>query len=616
MSIRFPVFLALSLFAAAPTTWTQDNRVIELQWIRSGAGRFDGPGAGDLAGRGLSAAGDVNGDGHDDFLVSGYDTGFLDGPGTVWLVYGTAFGLPESAVLGADVTLVGSQNADSAGVSLAATGDVNDDGFDDILIGASRWDEGTSADVGRAYLVFGSASLPATIALGGLGSATGVILEGAGFSELAGAGVAGPGDVNGDGFPDLLIGAPGGSPGGVSFAGQAYIVYGGPSLPALLELGALSAADGVLITGVSAGDQLGGTVAAAGDMNGDGFADVLVAASFADPFGKTNAGQASIVYGGPSLPGLIDLAMLGEAGVHINGENPGDALGFSASGGGDVNGDGFDDVIVGADNYDQPQGGSNHGRAYVVYGGANLPLSIDCSSLGSGGVVLTGFSAEDDAGHAVAMGGDSNQDGYADFAVSALNADGNGNASGEVYVLRGGPSLPQTLELGSISWRGEQFNGTSPGDRLGETLAFLGDIDDDGFGDFGTGTRSADTNGTDSGQAWVIPGGCHWLLAEGGLAEGDTFVMRAYGSPNSVWLNFLAVETYRTPLPTSKGLFWLSAPLISLGVLAFDADGQTSFPLTIPTGLGLSGLSAYWQFVEQPLGWHCDLSRLLTTTIE
>ncbi|MFT7465257.1 MAG: hypothetical protein ACI9EF_003622 [Pseudohongiellaceae bacterium] len=611
MTIRTAATVALTLLSFTPTLAAQSNRVVQLEWIRSSAGRYDGPAAGELAGRAISAAGDVNGDGFDDFMVSGYDIGFLDGPGKTWLVYGTAFGLPETAALGGDVTLTGNQNADWAGVSVSAAGDVNNDGFDDVLIGSSRWDGGTGADFGRAYVVFGSATLPSSIALGSLSAATGVILEGAAFSELTGERVAGLGDVNGDTFPDMLITAPGVAAGGVNLSGQAYIVYGGPSLPAVVDLGSLSAADGVVIEGISNGDRWGNTGAAAGDVNNDGFADTLIASYFANPAGKNNAGQAAIIYGGAALPGLIDLAALGSAGVNINGENPGDALGFSAAGGGDVNGDGFDDVIVGADDYS-----SKRGRAYVVYGGASLPNNINVGSLGSAGIVLTGAAAADEAGHAVAMGGDINRDGYADFVVGSLNADGNGTSSGEVYLIHGGPALPSSFDLGAVSWRGEQFNGASAGARVGDTLAFLGDVNNDGFGDFGFGSRFADDNGTDAGQAWVIPGGCHWLLAEGSLAEGDTFTMRAYGTPNSQWLPFLSAGIQPTPFNTSKGPFWLANPFLELSVLSFDSNGEGSLPLTIPTGFGLSGFPIYWQYVQTPQGFNCDLSRLLTTTIE
>ncbi len=611
MTTRFLATLALTLLVLTPDAASQSNRVIELEWIHSGAARYDGPSAGDLAGRALGPAGDVNGDGFDDFMVSGYDIGFLDGPGQVWLVYGTAFGLPETAVLGADVTLNGNQNADWAGVSVAAAGDVNNDGFDDVLIGASRWDGTLGADYGRAYLVFGGAALPSSIALGSLNASTGVIIEGSSFSELVGDRVAGLGDANGDGFPDLLIGAPGIAAGGVNLSGQAYIVYGGPSLPAVVDLGSLSASDGVIIEGISSGDRWGSSAAAAGDVNGDGFADAMIASFFANPAGKNNAGQAAIVYGGPSLPGLIDLASLGSAGVHINGDNPGDALGFSCAGGGDVNGDGFDDVIVGADDYS-----SKRGRAYVVYGGMSLPNSINVGTLGSAGIVLTGALAADEAGHAVAMGGDTNRDGYADFAVGSLNADGNGSSSGEVYIIKGGPALPATFDLGAISWRGEQVNGATAGVRVGDTLSFLGDVNDDGFGDFGLGTRFADDNGVDAGQAWVLPGGCHWMIAEGSLAEGDTFTLKAYGSPNAQWLNLLSTGKHPLPFETSKGPFWLTSPFFELSVLSFDANGEASLPVTIPTGFGLSGLPAYWQFLQTPMGFHCDLSRLLITTVE
>lgn len=586
------------------------NRELSLEWLRNQAGRFDGPAAGDLAGRALAGVGDVNGDGHDDFAVGAYDTGFLDPAGRVYLVYGTAHGLPLTATLGADVVLTGNQSGDSTGTSVAGAGDVNGDGFDDLLIGAPRWDKGVEFDAGRAYLVYGGPSLPASIALASLGSGEGVRLEGGLSGQLAGESVAGPGDVNGDGRPDLLIGAPGTD----AAAGAAYLVHGGTSLPDVIDLTSLGSA-GLTIHGAAAGDQAGRPVAAAGDVDDDGFRDLLLSSSQADPPGKVNGGRVSLIYGGPSLPTSLDLASLGSAGVQILGEGPGDFIGKALSGGGDVDGDGHDDLLIGSPDYDVGAG-SNHGRAWLVYGGDSLSATIDLATLGAGGVVLAGAAAGDNAGNAVALGGDTNRDGYADLAVAAHNADPGGNSSGAVYLIHGGPALPGTVDLGALGTGGEQFSGFQAGVRVGDVAAFLGDVDDDGFDDLGLASRFADDGGIDAGAAWVIKGGCHWLVAEGAIVEGGSFTLRALGTPDDQWLNFVAPAVFATPFETAKGPFWLADPFLSLGVLSFDAQGEASLPISIPTGLGLSGLSAYWQFMQTPQGFGCDLSRLLITTVE
>src|SRR5262249_2443258 len=148
----------------------------------------------------------------------------------------------------------------------------------------------------------------------------GVTFNGIDFSDLAGYAVAGLGDVNGDTFPDIAIGAPGGNHGGVNFAGETYVVYGGASLPGVVPLSGLTAATGCPIRGIAVSDQSGDILGRAGDFNGDGMADILIGASHADPLGKNLAGQAYLVFGGRALPAVINLSTLGGAGITFNGQ--------------------------------------------------------------------------------------------------------------------------------------------------------------------------------------------------------------------------------------------------------------------------------------------------------
>src|SRR5262245_35904291 len=220
-----PVALVGVLAALLAPAAAAQNRQIELEWLRN-AGCIDaGTIPGVSAGFKSICAGDVNGDGYDDLLVAAP----LASPvgtecGQAWIVYGGPGLTGDLSLASADVTLNGSFNSfGNLGQSIAAPGDVNQDGYDDVLLGAPN-EKPNGTGSGQAYLLYGGPSLPATISMAAMG-ALGVTFNGWDFSDLAGFAVAGPGDVNGDLFPDVAIGAPGSNHGGVNFAGETYVVY-------------------------------------------------------------------------------------------------------------------------------------------------------------------------------------------------------------------------------------------------------------------------------------------------------------------------------------------------------------------------------------------------------
>ncbi|TWT84610.1 Bifunctional hemolysin/adenylate cyclase precursor [Planctomycetes bacterium CA13] len=416
----------------------------------------------------VGGAGDVNGDGLDDFLIGATGAGRS---GQTYLVYGTDSPLApmEVSSLGlSGVTINGIDTFDDSGsgVSLA---DINGDGFSDVLIGSPFADGENNAfsQKGESYVIFGGPALPSTIDLASLGT-DGVTIFGAANDDRMGYAINNAGDVNGDGFDDMIVGS--------HTRGSAYLVFGGPNLPATIDLASLGSA-GVTMPGAR-------TVGQGGDFNGDGFDDVLVALTSVD-FGR---GATYVVYGAATMPETITMSFLGASGVTINGESSSDGSGTSISFAGDVNGDGFDDLIT----------GSLRGRSHVVFGGSSLPSMINLLTLGTGGVE---FFAVDSESLSVGGAGDVNGDGFDDLLVGSPSGDGIDQSkvgSGETYIIFGSTVLPPVINA-AVSLAGITIYGVDSSDSSGVTVDIAGDVNGDGFDDILIGASSDGANNGTSG---------------------------------------------------------------------------------------------------------------------
>jgi hypothetical protein len=376
------------------------------------------------------------------------------------------------------------------GTFVSGLGDINGDGFDDIIIGACKlggyYD---SPNPGRSYVVFGDPTVGSngSVDLSTLDGSNGFVMNDPETSGL-GACVSGLGDINGDGFDDLIIGAPYASNNG-NFYGASYVVFGGTNVGSngSIDLDTLDGSNGFVINGLVRGDYLGTSVSGLGDINGDGFDDMIIGAPEAsnnDPW----SGASYVVFGGTNVgsTGSIDLDTLdGSNGFVINGLAIHSFLGTSVSSLGDINGDGIEDLIIGA----YASGSNFSGASYVVFGSSNVGStgSIDLDTLdGSNGFVINGLVSHDSKGISVSNLGDINGDGFDDLIIGAPYADSNGLNSGASYVVFGGTTVGSTGSIDVSTLDGSNgfvINGLAAWNRLASSVSSAGDVNSDGIDD-------------------------------------------------------------------------------------------------------------------------------------
>ena len=405
----------------------------------------------------------------------------------------------------ANISFIGENLGDYLGRNVDFIGDMDGDGRADIGLAAPENDDGGTG-AGKAY-IFLAASLGAFPAVPASSADYLFLGEGDGDNlggdyTLSSRAMGTAGDVNGDGASDLLIGAPENSteaPG----TGRVYLFLGGSSM---VTEGEHSVLDASYIFTAQAGDQVGHSVASAGDVDGDTKDDILIGA----PMYGGSTGRVFLISSldlGPST--ALDLPA--DADHVFYGEYAGDWAGARASGIGDVDGDGRADLLIGAPNNDEVS--SSAGRSYLVYGGSPVSVSFD---LDDADRFFHGESSNDLSGRQLGPAGDVDKDGYADFMIGATGNDRGGSNAGAVYLFSGGSLSPfATILLSSADWI---LTGEATGDRAASDLDFAGDVDGDGRGDLFIGAPNNDGGGSTTGRSYLVLG---YFLPSAGVMSLD-----------------------------------------------------------------------------------------------
>ncbi len=374
----------------------------------------------------------------------------------------------------------GSQLAEAFGFSVSGAGDVNGDGYGDVIVGAVGYTNGQSQE-GGAFLYTGGPL--------GLSAGPAWTAESDRSAAYFGSSVSWAGDVNGDGYSDVIVGAQGYAD-GESMEGAALLFLGNAS--------GLSDSASWQREGNQSGAQFGFCVSGAGDVNGDGYSDVMVGAPYHDNLG-VDKGTAYLFLG--TAAGLSSSPSWAVAGDRNNAH-----FGFCVSGAGDVNGDGYSDVVVGAEAYTDEE--ITEGAAYLYLGGPS-GLSITPAWIKEGNANYASF------GWSVSSAGDVNGDGYSDVIVGAPGYDRGEDGEGRVFLYAGGPGGLSS----SATWSAE---GDQAFAKLGYSVASAGDVNGDGYSDVIVGAPGHAEDETDEGGAFLFLGSPNGILGhQAWSAEGD-----------------------------------------------------------------------------------------------
>ncbi|MEO0926320.1 MAG: hypothetical protein AAFY63_10680, partial [Cyanobacteria bacterium J06643_13] len=518
---------------------------------------------GDRLGEAVYNAGDINGDGIADLVVTATDAGIVnndeysyydsDRRGEAYVVFGrrdydsSTFSLDN--LNGSNGFLVSGLDAAHNLGSAISAGDLNGDGIDDLVLGApnaglqvSSYGYSYSENNGEAYVIFGQRSgFEADFVLSSLNGNNGFTIMGIDAEDLLGTAVTSAGDINGDGIDDLAVSAVGGgrkisNDNGFSYSdrrGEVYVLFGDRNgFESRINLFNLNGSNGFIIDGKDANDSLGGTLSNAGDLNGDGIDDLVIGTANAgdvldSPFADGDSdqrGEVYVLYGsrnGFASRFTVSDRLNGFNGFGLAGIDIEDNLGTAVNNAGDLNGDGIEDLIIGAANASVAGEYSQEGQAYVVFGSnSGFEAQFDLKNLnGSNGFSIAGLDDAAGLGNAVSAG-DFNGDGIDDLFVAASSAGDTISAygfeysdlRGEAYIVFGSASgFTSEIDLANLSSdAGVRIRGIDAEDLLGSAIASGGDLNGDGADDLIVSATGVDLGNeyeyTREGTAYVVFG--------------------------------------------------------------------------------------------------------------